>query len=333
MYELLGICLALAAFFAVNALVSLAASACWRLLEPRVRGWLAHTRSEVLFVLRISAPVAALVFVGFLFVPAYVGFEPHATSEVVSKKLAALAIVSAIGLTLALWRGCRSWSATRALKRKWLNMANEIELPGINIPTFQIAHSFPIIAVLGTFRPRLFIADQVLQCLNEEELAAAIAHECGHLAAGDNFKRALLRACRDALMIVPCGRSLDRAWSESAECAADEHAAQQSSETALNLASALIRIARMVPSGARPEMPLAVFLVGEETRGVKARVRRLLEIASSDRISGRRNQSIVRLMPALSIFALSVLAVAIESNPQVLATVHSVIEHVVSILS
>ncbi len=251
----------------------------------------------------------------------------------VSKKLAALAIVSAIGLTLALWRGFRSWSATRGLKRKWLNIANEIELPGINIPALQIAHSFPIIAVLGTFRPRLFIADQVLQCLNEEELAAAIAHECGHLAAGDNFKRALLRACRDALMIVPCGRSLDRAWSESAESAADEHAAQRSSETALNLASALIRIARMVPSGARPEMPLAVFLVGEETRGVKARVRRLLEIASSDRISGRRNQSIVRLMPALSIFALSVLAVAIESNPQVLATVHSVIEHVVSILS
>ena len=332
MYELLGICLALATFFAVNALASLAASACWRLLEPRARGWLAHTRSEVLFALRIAAPVAALVFVGFLFVPAYVGYEPHATSEVVSKKLAALAIVSAIGLTLALWRRFRSWSATRALKRKWLNIANEIELPGINIPTFQIAHSFPIIAVLGTFRPRLFIADQVLQCLNEEELAAALAHECGHLAAGDNFKRALLRACRDALMI-PCGRSLDRAWSESAEAAADEHAAQQSSEIALNLASALIRIARLVPSGARPEMPLAVFLVGEETRGVKARVRRLLEIASSDRISGRRNQSIVRLMPALSIFALSVLAVAIESNPHVLAKVHSVIEHVVSILS
>src|SRR5439155_2474872 len=139
MYELLGICLALAAFFAVNALVSLASSACWRLLEPRVPGWLAHTRSEVLFVLRISAPVAALVFVGFLFVPAYVGFEPHATSEVVSKKLAALAIVSAIGLTIALWRGCGAWWGTGALRRKWLNMADELEMQRINIPTFQIA--------------------------------------------------------------------------------------------------------------------------------------------------------------------------------------------------
>ena len=113
-------------------------------------------------------------------------------------------------------------------------------------------------------------------------MTAAIAHEGGHLSAHDNFKRSLLRACRDVLMIVPCGRSLDRAWAEAAECAADEHAAQQSAETALNLASALVKIAKMVPVGARAAVPMAAFLVGvEETRGVKARVRRLLEIASN----------------------------------------------------
>jgi len=80
-----------------------------------------------------------------------------------------------------------------------------------------------VIAVVGSIRPRLFVAGQVLDSLTDEEMLAAIAHECGHLAA-DNFKRVLLRACRDMLTIVPCGRSLDRAWAENAEAAADESA-------------------------------------------------------------------------------------------------------------
>ena len=98
--------------------------------------------------------------------------------------------------------------------------------------------------MVGAIRPRLFIADHVLESLSEEELAAAIAHEYGHLAAHDNFKRSVMRVSRAALLLIPCGRSLDRAWSEASESAADEYAAQQSSLVALNLASALVRIAQ-----------------------------------------------------------------------------------------
>ena len=64
------------------------------------------------------------------------------------------------------------------------------------------------------------------------------------LPRGDNFKRSVMRVSRAALLLIPCGRSLDRAWSEASESAADEHAAQQSSFVALNLASALVRIAQ-----------------------------------------------------------------------------------------
>src|SRR6185295_11074886 len=118
-------------------------------------------------------------------------------------------------------------------------------------------YAFPLIAVVGTFRPRLFIAEHVLQSLSEGELIAAISHECGHLAAGDNFKRSLLRISRAGLLLVPCGRSLDRAWSEASESAADEHAAQESSTVAINLASALVRIAKMIPDGNSQVMPAA----------------------------------------------------------------------------
>jgi len=291
-------------------------------------------RAEVLFALRVGPTALALFSVTLFLVPSYLGYEPYKTSEIVSKKLAALAILSTIGVTLALWRALRSWFATRALLQEWLAGAVQIKLRGTSIPTFRISNSFPIIAVVGIFRPRLFIAARVLETLNQEELTAAIAHEGGHLAARDNFKRSLLRACRDVLMIVPCGRTLDRAWAEAAECAADEHAAQLSSETALNLASALVKIAKMVPVGARAAVPLAAFLVGvEETRGVKARVRRLLEIASNGYLLNVPNSTMTRILPAGSICGLLLLALAVANNPSVLLTVHNVIERAVRLLS
>lgn len=334
MYELLGICLVLASLFTINALASVAAAACWRFIERPLRNRSAHTRAEILFAMRVGPSALAFISVALVLVPSYVVYEPHASGEVVSKKLATLAILSAIGVGFALSRALRSWSATRSLKQEWLSRAVQITLGGISIPTFRFAHSFPIIAVVGSVRPRLFIAEQVLKVLTEEELTAAIAHEGGHLSAHDNLKRSVLRACRDALMIVPCGRSLDRAWAEASECAADEHAAQRNAETALNLASALVKIARIIPVGARASVPMAAFLVGvEETHGVKARVRRLLEIASNGCRHSVPNSAIARILPATSLFLLLTLAVAVASNPQALVTVHSIIERAVNLLS
>lgn len=333
MYKLLGISLALAALLALNVVVSLLMSLAWRIVAPATGRWSGRTRAEILFILRIAAPVISLIAVGVLLVPAYVSYEPQATSEVVSKKLALLAAVSIVGLLFAISRACRSWLATKKLERSWLRAATRIDLPLIGIPTFRIEHSFPIIAVIGIFRPRLFIADQVLQKLSGEELAAAIAHEGGHLAAGDNLKRALLRACRDLLIIVPSGRSLDHVWSESIESAADEHAARLSPDVALNLASALVRIARMVPAGARTELPLAAFLVGDETRGIKARVRRLLEIASTNESEHVRRFPIGAMFPLFALLVTILIGVSIASNTHLLLTVHSLVERVVSLLS
>jgi hypothetical protein len=334
MYELLGICLVLAALLTINAFTSLAAAAAWRLLSRPARNFSARTRAETLFIIRTSPPALAVISVVAFLVPSFLAYEPYATTEVVSKKLAALALVSAGGVGFALWRGVRSWLATRTLLQKWLANAEQNRLPRVGIPTFRIRHPFPIIAVVGTIRPRLFIAGHVLRTLNNEELIAAIAHECGHLAAHDNLKRSLLRACRDALMIVPCGRSLDRAWAETAECAADEHAAHKSPATALDLASALVKIAKMVPAGSHAAMPVAAFLVGnEETRGVNARVGRLLGIASTDYRPRVGNPALIKLLRGAAICLSLVVAVVVASNSQVLLIVHSLIEHAVRVLS
>ena len=149
MYELLGICLVLAALLSINALVSLGMAACAPLLRRPLQGRSARTRAQILFALRVSPAVLALLSVALFLVPSYVGYEPYGTSEIVSKKLAGLAILSALGVTFALWRALRSWFATRKLLQEWLAGATRIEIFGTSIPTFRISNSFPIIAVVG----------------------------------------------------------------------------------------------------------------------------------------------------------------------------------------
>ena len=334
MYELLGISLMLSALLTLNALMSLVIGAGWRLFEPALRKLSAGLRAEILFTLRISAPAIAIIAVAVIFVPAFITHEPYASGEVVSKKLAALAILSATGVGLALARAIRSWIATRSLLRDWLATAKPIQVAGVTKPTFSLPHSFPIVAVVGTFRPRLFIAERVLKSLTGDELAAAIAHERGHLDARDNLKCSVLRICRDVLMIVPCGRSVDRAWAEAAECAADEYAARQSPQKALNLASALVKIAKMIPVKSQAPMPDVVFLVAVDSgRGVKARVGRLLDLASRDNQRRYADSTVVKILPATALASLVTLGIAVASHPPTLLNAHLMIEHVVHALS
>ena len=282
--------------------------------------------------MRAIPPALALICVGLLVIPAYITYEPHATSEIVSAKLATLSLLSAGALVFAFWRAYHSWAATRSLLRAWLRTAERFEISELDVPAFRIEHSFPIIAVVGSARPRLFVAAKVLDSLTQEELAAAIAHERGHLVARDNMKRSILRACRDVLTPAPFGRSLDRAWAEAAEAAADEYAARENSERALNLASALVKIAKMVPLRQHAEIPLGAYLIGvEETGGVKARIRRLLDIASHG-LDQRDDKSLIQTAQFVALTSFAVFAIAAASNPHVLIGVHEMIERTVRLL-
>jgi len=126
---------------------------------------------------------------------------------------------------------------------------------------------------------------------------------------------------------------LDRSWSEASEEAADENAARQGNGVALDLASALVKIARIIPLGGRPTMPAGVFLLGdEETKGIKSRVRKLIALATSERQVSRHDvlTSLFFWGPATMILVGFVIA---ATNPYLLTRVHSLIEHAVSVLS
>lgn len=336
MYTFLCITLVLALLLTINATATMASAGAGRLSKRWLRKCSARTRAEILFVMRIGPPVIAIVAIAAFMIPSYLTYEPHHTEEVVSWKLGGLAALSAIGVALAFARGVRSWLATRSLLKQWLSSSTQIQLDAIKVPTFVFEHPFPIIAVVGAIRPRLFIAAQVLESLSEEEMAAAIDHEYGHLAAHDNFKRSVMRISRAALLLIPCGRSLDRAWSDASESAADEYAAQRSSLVALNLASALVRIAKMIPKGQQQIMPASVsaFLAGnDDVPRVRTRVRRLVELAGADPRLLVSSAPLVRFLPWTALTVVVVTSVMIESRPQVLAAVHQLVEYVVHFLS
>ena len=330
MFELLGICLTLAALLTLNALAALLASALWRMFRDRAEDWPAAARARLLFALRVFPPVIAVVFVGVLLLPAYIAHEPRRAVEPVSLKLGVLAVISAAGLLLALWRGVVAWVATSALVNDWLRGAEPVRVDQIPIPAYRLRHQFPVVAIVGVIRPKLFIADHLYQSLTRRELAAAIAHESGHLAARDNLKRALLRACRDALAIIPSGARLDRAWAEASEVAADEYAARGGANVALDLASTLVKIARLVPDGVKPAMPAGALLIGDNADGIAQRVRRLTQLATIENVSTGPQTFDSKAWPWACFAAILISAILLATNPFTLLTIHNVIEIAVS---
>jgi Zn-dependent protease with chaperone function len=333
MFFLLGICIVLAVMLALNSIASLLASLLWRALKRRARRWSAATQASVLCLLRTLPLVAGITIVALLFAPAYLAHEPRTNHEEITLNLSLVALFSALGVVLATVRGIVTWRATAGLKANWLRNAEEISLPGITIPAFRIEHEFPVLAVVGTIRPRLFIANQILQSLTDEELSAALAHEVGHVIARDNLKRGILRVCRDLLLIIPCGRRLDSAWREASEAAADEYATERDRMVGLDLAAALVKIARIVPIGSRPTLPAGAYFVDvEDPTGFKARVRNLVSLAGSG--SSNAPAALIGKLPLwvpIAIFVALLAAISIESD--VLVLTHTVIEHAVYLLS
>lgn len=332
MFELLGITLFLAGLLTLNSLAAILMDALCRLTLPERRTWSSQLQARVLFIARVLPTTISISFIVLLLAPAFIKHEPRHNTEEISVKLVVLACLSAAGIFLTIWRGLSSWFATRKLSRSWMTTAEPITVESVSIPAFRFDHPFPVIAVVGAFKPRLFVANQVLSALSRDEFTAAMAHEHAHLKARDNLKRALLRACRDMLGIIPCGRSIDRAWAEASEVSADESASSRGRNVALDLASALVKIARLVPPGARIRIPVGAFLIdGTDSEGISSRVEKLLHFAANGCQVHPGFQAGKTAIPATVITLLSSL-ILVSASTSFLEVVHSLTEHFVFIL-
>jgi len=317
----------------INAIASLGVEALWRLIRRFMRPLPARTRAQIIFTLRVFPLAGAFIVVAALILPSYLTYEPWPSDEVVTAKLAALTLISAVGIGLAVWRGLVSLRATRRIVANWRRHAEVLDLEGAPVSAYRIRHPFPVIAVAGVIRPRLFIASQIFDSLNDDEITAAIRHEAGHLAMRDNLKRALMRVCRDVLMILPCGRILDRDWGEAAEAAADEYAARAGAASALDLASALIKIARLIPEGVKPARPAGAFLIDDDVDGVVWRVRHLTRLAEMSEAVEWRGAIATRLAMWACPCAFLGGVASTAASPAVLARLHAGLEQIFWFLS
>ncbi len=273
-YPSMALAVALASFAAVNLAVSPMALALWRAARRDPDGTQAADRAAGLLLVRGLPVMVAMPLVAGLVVPAFHLFEPRQSDEVVGASLMALAAVGAGLVAAGLVRGWRALRTTRRLVRRWLRNARPVDLGGRRIPTLCIESDFPVVAVVGLIRPRLLVARQVLDACTPQQMRAVVAHETAHVRAWDNLKRLAIRSCPDVLALAQAGRQMERDWYLAAEEAADDRAATDTSPAALDLAEALLTVARLAPARPGDVFPVSALFEGE---GVERRVRRLLD--------------------------------------------------------
>jgi len=209
---------------------------------------------------------------------------------------------------------------TRRVVRTWKRRARPLQLDGIALPAFAVDESFPLVAIAGWLRPRLYVSRVVLEHCTAAELEAIVAHEAGHLRHGDPWRLLLVHASPDLLGLVPSGAGIASRWAEAAEEAADDHASVSPARS-LDLASALIRVARLAGSTTRGDLPLTALYRGG---GVAPRVTRILDRPPDALPAPERPGAGRRLGLAIALIAMG--AVSIGAMEQV----HRLLERVVA---
>jgi Zn-dependent protease with chaperone function len=325
-FAALGLALLLAVHFLVSSVLSLLVGLALSWVAPRAGGFPARRAATLLF-LGLLPSLGGLVAALGLALPAWIVHEPRGSGEAAGPVLVALA---AAGAALVLARAGAAlldlWRTSR-LARRWSAAGRPVV--GLPLPATRFAHEFPVAAVVGLRRGRLFLADGLLGALSSEELDGVVAHEAAHCAARDNLKRLLLRASPDLLALSGPGARLRQAFEEAAEREADDRACARVSP--LVLARALLRVAALVPPGPGLDAALVAF---HRDGSLSARVRAL--VAAHDRAvagapdPGHAPHPVKRgLGAALGVAVLSTVAAGMMSLP----LVHGLLESLVHLLS
>ena len=260
-----------------------------------------------LFRLRMLPGALAALIAFAVVLPTFLAFEPRDTEESVPATVILLAGLGGALLARGAWRAALAWKATRGVVRDWRRRGRRLETFDTPLPVFAIEEAFPTVAVVGVARPALFIAERVLRECPEDEVRAMLHHECAHVTKRDNLKRFLIRACPDFV-----GADLDRAWARAAEEAADAAVVAGDPGFAVELAQALIHVARLAPAPQAPALASAFYLGGS----IESRVRRLVQPVPARESSNTVGRS------ALAVAAVAIVAAVLASAP----TVHRLIE-------
>lgn len=267
MNMLFVLCLVLLATYALNCmLLSLLVALAWSGGLHRVL-----QSAQALLALRLLPVAGAVVLLLGVALPAFLAHEAEHPSEDVGSLICILAGISLLLFGAAIRRGCVAWLDTRALLRccKFLDPLlstgmQRVELVDVNVP---------LVAVVGGLRQQILIARALLSVCSQAEFREIVAHETAHLRARDNLKLLSMIIAPDFLAWLPVGRTLTRRWRVAAEFEADKRAVGSDPLRRVALASALIRVARLMGRNDYRDTVLAMPIGLQEVEG---RVHQLL---------------------------------------------------------
>jgi beta-lactamase regulating signal transducer with metallopeptidase domain len=267
-----GVLVSLAFFAVVYCLVSALAVLTWVGVH-RVRWKPSSSSANLLFGLRILPFAFSVGVTVFFTFPSFWLLERRSLDEDTGTFVLGLCslLILGTGLFRMLWAEART---NRAVTR-WRSSANSGEAGRI-APTTKASDGAPPLILVGIRRPKVMVSDIAVTVLSDDELEVAVRHELGHMRSWDNLKKLLISATP-----FPGMRSLEHAWRQVAELAADDSAVTNRRE-ALALAAALIKLSRSSQLSAEPALATG-FVSGSTSIGV--RLERLIEW----RVASRRH--------------------------------------------
>ncbi len=270
-----SVVVACAWFVAVNLVASTVAWWLTPAVVSRTAGFDAAGRASALFAWRMWPSVLSLmVSIGVAW-PSFLMHESSSADEPLTGWLIAAIAIAVALLAMgvgAVWRASR---AAHVRATRWKAGARPVG-PG----TLLVARDLATAAVAGVWRPTVFVSRRLSDVLTPGELRAVLAHEWAHAAARDNVKRALLLAAPDPMRFTRRGATIVEGWMTATEHAADDRVAALGRAAAVDLASALVKAARVLGAGgAEPALVRNVAGHGD----LPGRVLRLLDDADSHR--------------------------------------------------
>ena len=126
------------------------------------------------------------------------------------------------------------------------------------------------LCVGGYFKPTIFASSVAMKSLTGRERRAALAHEWSHASTLDPLRLLCMGACPDFLHLFSLDAPWRHAFARAAEFAADVRACRGDRGTSLDLASALVKVARL--GIAAPSSPLSVASAMADATELEARV-------------------------------------------------------------
>ncbi len=262
MFYLRGVMVALGFFGVVYCLLSLLVVCVWRCARLLWRNF-TPGRARLLFAVRIL-PLAGSAFVTLVFaLPAFLRLE-RAIDEDLGTYL--FSFCTLLLLAAAWIRVVTAQAGASRVVAHWLEGAHALHTDATG-PALQCRKGPPLL-LYGLSTPVVLASEAAVALLSSDELRVAVQHEIGHMRSRDNLKKLLVYATS-----FPGMAGLEQAWQDAAEFAADE-AAVASSDDAVELASALIKLADLAPS---QDLPAFTTGLVNCSALVRRRVQRLLE--------------------------------------------------------